>query len=150
VRIIWPVLVLLLVACDLRLPWQDADAWLDDLNELAVAAFITDRSENGLPAGRLEFRAGSTYSGEPMAGFGGRWVWQMRYPRVDAIRVPLTVRDRLAGIDLSADAVMRFEQRYCTLPDADGGRLRCQAWQSASCCNLVWKRSRGGWQAIQP
>lgn len=149
-RVIWLLLPLLLVGCELRAPWQDADTWLDDLNELAVATFVTERSDGGLPAGRLEFRAGSIYSSEPTAGPGGSWVWQVRYPRVDAIRLPLTARDRLAGIELSADAVMRFEQRYCTLAEGASGQLRCQAWQNSSCCNLVWKRSRGGWQAARP
>jgi len=150
VRLSWLALVLLLVACDLRLPWQDADPWLDELNELAVAAFVTQRSESGLPSGVLEYRAGSIYSSEPIAGPGGLWVWQVRYPRVDAIRVPLTARDRLAGIEITADAVVRFEQRYCTLAEGATGPLRCQAWQGSSCCNLLWKRSRGGWLASRP
>jgi hypothetical protein len=150
VRFVWPVLLVLLVACDVRLPWQDADPWLDDLNELAVAMFVTGRSESGLPAGRLEFRAGSIYSTEPVPGPGGLWVWQVRYPRVDAIRLPATAADRLAGIEVRADAVVRFEQRYCTLAEGANGPLRCQAWQSASCCNLVWRRSRGGWLAGSP
>ena len=149
-RFIWPALLLLLLACEVHLPGQDSDPWLDELNELAVATFITGRSERGLPAGRLEFRAGSIYSSEPTTGPGGLWVWQVRYPRVDAVRVPLTARDRLAGIELSVDAVVRFEQRYCTLAADANGPLRCQAWQSTSCCNLLWKRSRGGWLASRP
>jgi hypothetical protein len=150
VRVLWLAVLLLLVACDLHLPWQDADPWLDDLNELAVATFVTERSERGLPAGRLEFRAGSIYSTEPTAGLGGLWVWQVRYPRIDAIRLPLAAADQLAGVQLSVDAVMRFEQRYCTLPEGAAGRLRCGAWQGTTCCNLVWKRSRSGWLAAQP
>ena len=34
-RLIGMVLLLLVVACDARFPWQDVDPWLDDLNELA-------------------------------------------------------------------------------------------------------------------
>jgi hypothetical protein len=150
VRTIWPALLLLLVACDLHLPWRDPDAWQDDLNELAVATFVTERSERGLPVGRLEFRAGNIYSTEPVAGPGGQWVWQVRYPRVDGIRVPVSARDRLAGIEVAVDVVMRFEQRYCALGDGPSGRLHCQAWVGTSCCNLVWKRSRGGWLAARP
>jgi hypothetical protein len=149
VRFIWPAL-LLLVACNLRLPWQEPDGWRDELNELAVATFVTGRLESGLPAGPLEFRAGSIYSSQPTTGPGGLWVWQVRYPRIDAIRVPLTARDRLAGIELSVDALVRFEHRYCTLPAGADGPLRCQVWQSGSCCNLAWKRSRGGWLASRP
>ncbi|HLH26498.1 MAG TPA: hypothetical protein VK066_28590 [Chloroflexota bacterium] len=149
-RVVWLLLALLLTACSVRGPWQDGDPWLDDLNEMAVAAFITERSESGLPPGRLEFRAGSIYSTEPTAGPGGEWVWQVRYPRADAIRLPLTARDRLAGVEISADTVIRFEQRYCTLAEGAKGGVRCEAWRSATCCNLVWKRSRGGWLASQP
>jgi hypothetical protein len=150
VRFIGTILLLLVVACDARLPWQDADPWLEELNELAVATFVTSRSESGLPAGRLEFRAGSIYSTDALTGPGGQWVWQVRYPRVDAVRLPLTAADRRAGIEVRADALVRFEQRYCTLSDGANGPLRCQAWQSISCCNLVWKRSRGGWLASAP
>ena len=146
----WLLPLLLLVACDLRAPWQDNEFWADELNELAIATFVTDRSERGLPPGRLEYRAGSIYSTEPEPGPGGLWVWQVHYPRLDAVRVPVTARDRLAGVDLSVDGMLRFEQRYCTLPAGPQERLRCQAWQPTICCNLLWKRTRGAWLASPP
>jgi hypothetical protein len=150
VRVIAPALLMLLVACDLHLPWRDPEGWQDDLNELAVATFVTARSEPGLPTGPLEFRAGGIYSTVPSAGLGGSWVWQVRYPRVDATRLPSGARDRLAGVELTVDAVVRFDQRYCALGDGPSGRLHCQAWLPTSCCNLIWKRSRGSWLAARP
>src|SRR5207302_785032 len=67
------LLLLLLVACDLQLPGQDGDRLQVDLNESVVAAFITARTQPGLPAGPLEYRAGSIYSTAPAPGAeGGR------------------------------------------------------------------------------
>lgn len=149
-RMIWSALLLLIIACDARVPWVDADPWQEDLNEQAVAAFITERSEPALPNSRLEWRAGSIYSTEPTPGPGGMWDWQVRYPRADAVRVPVNARDRLAGIELAVDVVVRFEHRYCVAEDRPAGGMRCQAWVAGACCNMVWRRARGGWQAAKP
>ncbi|HEY7066620.1 MAG TPA: hypothetical protein VII06_34425 [Chloroflexota bacterium] len=149
-RVLWLALPLLLFACDVRLPVAGGDAWLEELNEQAVAQFVIERADARLPQGRLYFRAGSIYSTEPVAGPGGQWVWEVRYPRVDAVRVPVPARDRLAGIDLGVDAAVRFEQRYCARADAPDGGLRCGAWQATACCNLLWQRSRGAWRASRP
>ena len=145
----WWLLALLLLACDLPYPGSDWDRALGGLNESALALFALGRSDRGVPSGPLKYQAGAIYSTEPAVGADSPEVWQVRHPRADAIQLPLTARDRLERVDLKADVLVSYEHRYCRLPAGPGTPARCQAWQPASCCNQIWKRSRGEW-VIEP
>ena len=149
-RVGWGLVALVLVACGLREAGVDHERTLADLQESAVAAFVTARAERGLPAGPLEYRAGEIYGAAPQEESGGLVLWQVRRPRADAVQLPLHAQDRRAGIELKADVLVRYEDRHCRLPGASDEVLRCEPWQEASCCNQIWKRSRGGWVAERP
>lgn len=147
----WTWLCLLaLMACDLPLPGQEVERVRDELNETAVAAFVSGPRDRALPPGPLAFRAGSIYSAEPQDGPEGPWVWQVRLARAEIVNLPLTSRDRFVGVELSADVLVRFEQRYCGPPAAGGPPQRCEPWHEAACCNTIWKRNRGEWAAAAP
>jgi hypothetical protein len=141
---------LVLLACDLHLPGQDGDRLRAELNETAVAAFVAGPRDRMLPNGSLLFRAGGIYSSEAHPGPETPWVWQIRHARAEILSIPLTARDRFEGVELSADVLMRFEERYCTLAPIGRGPQRCEPWQDTACCNAVWKRTRGAWVALAP
>ena len=141
---------LVLLACDLHLPGQDGDRLQAELNETAVAAFVAGPRDRTLPAGSLVFRAGGIYSSEAHSGPEMPWIWQIRYARAEIVSIPLTARDRSESVELSADVLMRFEERYCTSAPIGRGPQRCEPWQDTACCNAVWKRTKGAWAALAP
>jgi hypothetical protein len=147
--LIWGLCTMLALACGLRLG-GDGERALADLQDSAVAAFVTARVERNLPSGPLEYRAGGIYSAPPTETPDGWRVWQVRHARADVIALPLEARDRLAGVELKADILVRYEDRTCELAGESGGFTRCQPWQEASCCNQVWKRKRGEWLVELP
>lgn len=147
-RRLWPLWMALALACGPG-GGPGTERTLADLQESAVAAFVTARSERNLPTGPLEYRAGSIYSAAPAETADGLRVWQVRKPGADIIVLPLDARDKLAGIELKADVLVRFEERYCELAEG-GATSRCQSWQEGTCCNRVWKRRRGEWVVEPP
>ncbi len=147
-RRLWPLCILLVLACGPG-GGPDADRALADLQDSAIAAFVTTRAERDLPEGPLQYRAGAIYSAAPAETANGLRVWQVRRPSADVIVLPLDARDKLAGIELKADVLVRYEERYCELAD-DAAPSRCQSWQEGTCCNRVWKRKRGEWLVEAP
>ena len=148
-RRLWQSCVLLVLACGLG-SGPDTERALADLQESAVAAFVTARSERNLPTGPLEYRAGAIYSAAPSETASGLRVWQVRNARADVIVLPLDARDKLAGFELKADVLVRYEERYCELAEGSAAPTRCQSWQESTCCNRVWKRRRGEWLVEAP
>jgi hypothetical protein len=146
----WWLLLALLLACGLRSGEVDWERTVADLNESAVAMFVQERSERGLPAVPLEYRAGGLYSTDALPGAEGRQVWQVREARADVIKLPLNAQDRLDRVEFKADVLVRYEERYCRLAADPGAPLECQSWQESTCCNRIWKRSRGAWVAERP
>src|SRR5581483_11449974 len=98
VRRLWPLWMALALACGPG-GGPGTERTLADLQESAVAAFVTARSERNLPTGPLEYRAGSIYSAAPAETADGLRVWQVRKPGADIIVLPLDARDKLAGIE---------------------------------------------------
>jgi len=140
----------LLLACDLRSGEVDWERTVAEVNESAVAMFVQERSERGLPTGPLQYRAGGLYSTDPISGPDGWQVWQVRTARADVIKLPLNAHDRLDRVEFKADVLVRYEERYCRLATDPDGPLACQSWQETTCCNRIWKRSRGAWVAERP
>jgi hypothetical protein len=142
-RPLWILATLPLLACSLR-PGVDERTYAD-LQDSAVAAFVTARAEPDLPSEPLAYRAGGIYSAAPRESAGGARVWQVRNPRADIIVLPLEARDRLAGVSWKADVLLRYEDRTCEIAGSAEAASWCQPWQDATCCNQIWKRRRGEW-----
>ncbi len=138
------------LGCTLQGGSVETDRLRADLAETAVAAFVAVPPGGAFPGRPLAFQAGGIYSAAPEAGPEGTWQWQVRYPRADILLLPLTARDRAAGVTFAADVVVLFEQRYCSWPATADQGVRCEPWQEASCCNLVWKWTPRGWRAEAP
>jgi hypothetical protein len=143
-------LAVALVACDLQLPGAEPDRFGSELAETATVRFVAGRAAPGVPEAPLTYQAGGVYAAPPEPGPNGPWTWHVRYPRAEATALPLTARDRADGVEFRGDVLMRFEQRYCSASAAAGRETRCESWHEATCCNAIWRWTRGAWVATPP
>jgi hypothetical protein len=107
------------------------------MQESAIAMFI-GAPPSGLGPLPFHYRGASIYASTAEVDSGGERVWEVRTPRADLIVLPLTTVERMSGVEIRADVLIRYEHRSCEQPLLEPATWRCQGWQETTCCNRIW------------